>query len=64
MSVKRLSATATTVTVLTAVSAAAAAATDTFRGALFRAYGLTATVIFDGARQDPTMLTGCCRIGN
>ena len=29
-----------------------------------RAYGLTATVIFDGARQDSTMLTGCCRIGS
>ena len=29
-----------------------------------RAYGLTATVIFDGARQQSQMLTGCCRIGD
>ena len=47
--------TATTVTVLTAVSAAAAAATDTFRGALFRAYGLTALHVLIGCGLHPVL---------
>lgn len=47
--------TATTVTGLAAVSAAAAAAADTFRGALFRAYGLTALHVLIGCGLHPIL---------
>ena len=45
--------TATTVTMLAAVAAASAMVTDTFRGALFRAYGLTAIFAFAGCGLGP-----------
>ncbi|HET6573030.1 MAG TPA: ABC transporter permease subunit, partial [Fimbriiglobus sp.] len=47
--------TATTVTVLAAVSAAGACATDTFRGALFRGYGLTALHVLVGCGVHPIL---------
>ncbi len=47
--------TATTVTMLAAVSAAAAAAADSFRGALFRAYGLTALNVLVGCGLHPVL---------
>lgn len=45
--------TAGTVTMLAAISAAAAMVTDTYRGALFRAYGLTALFVFAGCGAGP-----------
>ena len=45
--------TAATVTMFAAVSAACAMATDTYRGALFRAYGLTAIFAFVGCGAGP-----------
>jgi ABC-type transport system involved in multi-copper enzyme maturation permease subunit len=45
--------TATTVILLTAVSAYAAAAAETFRGALFRAYGFTALIVAAGCGMGP-----------
>ena len=45
--------TACTVTMLAAIAAAAAMVTDTFRGALFRAYGLTAIFAFAGCGLGP-----------
>ena len=45
--------TACTVTMLAAVAAASAMVTDTFRGALFRAYGLTAIFVFAGCGLGP-----------
>jgi ABC-type transport system involved in multi-copper enzyme maturation permease subunit len=47
--------TAATVTMLAAVSAASACATDTHRGALFRAYGLTALVMLVGGGLHPML---------
>lgn len=47
--------TATTVTMLAAVSAAAACATDTYRGALFRGYGLTALHVLVGCGLHPVL---------
>ncbi len=47
--------TATTVTVLAAVSAAGACATDTFRGALFRGYGLAALLVLFGCGTHPIL---------
>jgi ABC-type transport system involved in multi-copper enzyme maturation permease subunit len=47
--------TATTVTMLAAVSAAAACATDTFRGALFRGYGLAALHVLVGCGLHPIL---------
>jgi ABC-type transport system involved in multi-copper enzyme maturation permease subunit len=45
--------TAGTVTMLAAISAAAAMVADTYRGALFRAYGLTALFVFAGCGAGP-----------
>ncbi len=47
--------TATTVTMLAAVSVAAACATDTFRGALFRGYGLAALHVLVGCGLHPIL---------
>jgi ABC-type transport system involved in multi-copper enzyme maturation permease subunit len=47
--------TATTVTMLAAVSAAGACATDTFRGALFRGYGLAALHVLVGCGLHPVL---------
>ena len=47
--------TAATVTMLAAVSAAAACATDTYRGALFRGYGLTGLVMLVGGGLHPML---------
>jgi ABC-type transport system involved in multi-copper enzyme maturation permease subunit len=45
--------TATTVVLLSAVSAVAAAQAETFRGGLFRAYGLTALIVIAGCGMGP-----------
>ncbi len=45
--------TATTVIFLAAVSAASAASADTYRGALFRSYGLTAVIVITGCGLGP-----------
>ena len=45
--------TAATVTLLAAISAAAAMVADTYRGALFRAYGVTALFVFAGCGAGP-----------
>ncbi len=45
--------TGTTVIFLAAVSAASAASADTYRGALFRSYGLTAVIVLTGCGLGP-----------
>jgi len=45
--------TGTTVIFLAAISAACAATADTYRGALFRSYGLTAVVVLTGCGMGP-----------
>lgn len=45
--------TATTVVFLAAISAASAASAETYRGALFRSYGLTAIVVITGCGMGP-----------
>ena len=45
--------TATTVIFLAAVSAASAASAETYRGALFRSYGLTAIIVITGCGMGP-----------
>gem|GEM_PF-1660053 len=45
--------TATTVVFLAAVSAASAASAETYRGALFRSYGLTAIIVITGCGLGP-----------
>lgn len=47
--------TATTITMLAAISAASAVAVDTYRGALFRSYGLTALHVFVGCGLHPIL---------